>query len=146
MKGGDTGGVRKIRVMNRKMYAQAAEIGNTNLLPFHRFAAMMAGLYEASVTMVSRRTLYTPPQFDKLILQLIVMYLLMLCAFVPGIKGLISVTFATYLLYGLHLITIEFDHATGNTTPKSLKLVTIDTGRLERYLSDLKKEVKEGKV
>lgn len=133
--GGYEGALSKIRANNREMHEAGAKIGNTDLIPFHRMAAMMASVFELAVVIQSKRTNRTPLTYNLLLQQTIIMYLLLLVVFIPGVKGMISAVFAGYLLYGLFQITNDFDHVTGDTGDGNL--IVVDAKRISNYLTEL---------
>jgi hypothetical protein len=60
---------------------------------------MVEGIYEDSTYIISKKETSTPKEYDRLILHLIMFYLLLISIFISGYNGLISVIFASYLLY-----------------------------------------------
>lgn len=146
-KGEKEGAVRKLRILNRQMYTEAAKLGNSTMIPFHRLAAMMLGIYEESNYIMSKRVAFTPQEYDKFVIHMIVFYLLLITLFIPGINGLLSVVFASYLLYGLYYLTNEFDYIIGSDFRKGENnLITLDIQRLENYRDDLKSDMKKSKT
>ena len=129
------GALAKVRENNRVMYDEAAKIGNTEHIPFHRLAAMMSSVFELAVVIQSKRTNRTPVTYNLLLQQTIIMYLLLLVVFIPGAKGMISVIFAGYLLYGLFQITDDFDHVAGSDNENNL--IVVDAKRISNYLAEL---------
>lgn len=129
------GALARVRENNRIMYDEAAKIGNTDHIPFHRLAAMMSSVFELAVVIQSKRTNRTPITYNLLLQQTIIMYLLLLVVFIPGVKGMISVVFAGYLLYGLFQITDDFDHVAGDGSADNL--IVVDAVRISNYLEEL---------
>jgi len=129
------GALGRVRNLNREMSAAAAKIGNTDHIPFHRMAAMMSSMFELAIVIQSKRTNRTPLTYNLLLQQTIIMYLLLLVVFIPGAKGMISVVFAGYLLYGLFQITNDFDHVSGRVDDGNL--ITVDAERIKNYLEEL---------
>lgn len=134
------GGVRGIHKANERMYEQVSKFGNTELLPFHRISAMMKEVFEDSFYVLSKRTALTPRAYDSLLKQSTVLYLLLLIAFIPGIRGVLAVAFATYLLYGMYYITRDLDTVAGSFDDNRESLIYLRVDRLEWYLSELDKE------
>lgn len=132
------GSVRKVVQNNDDLYDKLAKIGNTELIPHHRMAAIADGLFSESVFILSWKSNYTPQAFDRLLLQIIVMYLLMVIAFIPGLAGVISTLVASYLLYGMYYVTREMDFATGE---EQEKLIRLEPMRLQNYLQMLEEEL-----
>ncbi len=130
------GAMADTRQINRELYREAAKIGNTELIPFHRLAAMMAKLFEESIVVQSKRTAHTPMAYNLLLQQTIIFYLLLLAAFIPGVNGLISVIFAGYLLYGMFQLTNDFDDVNG-FDGDAVTLITLNIERIKNYLTEL---------
>lgn len=133
------GTVGQVRDLNRNLYRECEKIGNTDLIPFHRLAAMLSAAGEQAVYIQSKRTNRTPLTYNLLLQQIIIMYLVLLVLFIPGVKGMISVIFAGYLLYGLFQITNDFDHVSGEENDGNL--ITVDAVRISNYLEELKETI-----
>ena len=131
------GSAKNTRIINEKFYNAAAKIGNTDLIPFHRLAAMMALLFEESIYIQSKKTNRTPAAYNILLQQTTLIYLILLLVFIPGMKGFISVIFAGYLLYGMYHITNDFDDVRGFKNDSKNNLIHIDTTRIHNYLEEL---------
>ncbi len=132
------GSVTAMRNYNRDLYQAAAKIGNTELIPFHRLAAMMQQVFELSISIQSRRTNQTPVAYNVLLQQTTIMYLLLLVLFIPGLRGMISVVFAGYLLYGMYQITNDFDDVIGDDDRNGdTNLIRMDAERIRNYLKEL---------
>ena len=131
-----TGVMAHTRRINRDMYEAAARIGNTELIPFHRLAAMMAQLFEAAIMVQSKRTTRTPVAYNLLLQQTIIFYLILLVVFIPGAKGIVSVVFAGYLLYGMFQLTNDFDDVNGFDGDE-ITLITLNVERIKNYLAEL---------
>ena len=135
-KGDLSGTLHEVRVLNQNLYRESEEIGNTELIPFHRLAAMLSAAGEQAVYIQSKRTNRTPVTYNLLLQQIIIMYLVLIVVFIPGIQGMVSVVFAGYLLYGLFQITNDFDHVSG--TENDGNLITVDAVRINNYLEELR--------
>ena len=134
------GALVSVRKNNKELYEQAKEIGNTELIPFHRLAAMMAGVFDQSIVIQQKRTSRTPKAYNILLQQTTIMYLLLLIVFIPGGKGMISVIFAGYLLYGMFHLTNDFDQVTATGSQGSDEnLITVSAERISIYLDELAK-------
>jgi predicted membrane chloride channel (bestrophin family) len=139
--GDRAGAVRGLRFANEKLHKGVAEIGNTEYIPFHRMAAMMQNLFEEGVYILSKRSAYTPKAYELLLQQTTVLYLILLLVFIPGIRGLISVVFACYLLYGMYYITKDLDIVAGSDTDVGESLVYLKPEKMQNFLDDLNKDL-----
>lgn len=133
-----SGSVTQMRRYNRNLYQTASKHGNSKLLPFHRIATSMQGIFELAISIQSQRTNQTPLAYNVLLQQTTIMYLLLLVLFIPGMKGMISVVFAGYLLYGMYQITNDFDDVIGDDDEDgSTNLIRMDAMRIRNYLKEL---------
>ena len=74
----------------------------------------------------------TPKAYDNLLHQATLVYLLLICLFTPGFNGVISVVMATYLLYGMYYVTVDFDYLFN----KKFTLIKIETQELNNLLKE----------
>ena len=76
----------------------------------------------------------TPPVYDNLLQQATILYLFLMVIFIAGPIGLISVLAATYLLYGMFQLTLDFDSIIGGEHD----LINIDLDDLHLLLQKFK--------
>ncbi len=70
---------------------------------------------------------FIPLAYNLLLQQANLLYLFLVTLFLPGATGLISVIIATYILYGLYHVTLDFDTAVGG----EYNLINVSTKELE---------------
>ncbi len=144
----DSGALKDVRKINEEIYLKAADIWNTEHIPFHRLAAMLWWMFEIAITIQSKRINRTPLTYNLLLQQVILVYLLGLAVFIPWYVGLISVIFGGYLLYGMFQLTNDFDDVRAPSHDKQQDiedgyLITLDAQRIENYLQELEEKNKE---
>lgn len=133
--GDEEGSVRKLVKINEELYKSALALGNEPLIPHHRLAALLSSLFEESTIILARKGSYTPEVYDRLLQQITLIYLVALVIFIPGLTGLLSVVFASYMLYGMYYVTRDLDIAAGRSDSSLIRLRPI---KLENYLNTLK--------
>lgn len=132
------GSVRQVVQNNQEFYKRMKGLGNTELIPHHRMCAMLEQMFSEAVFILSWKSNYTPQAFDRLLLQVIVMYLIMVVIFVAGFAGVISTIIAGYLLYGMYYVTKEMDL---QAYEGKESIIRLEPMRLSNYLGMLKTDL-----
>ena len=135
--------LKSVRKINEDLYNAAAKIGNTEHIPFHRLAAMMWSAFETAIFIQSKRINRTPLTYNLLLQQVVLIYLFLLCVFIPGYIGMISVVFGGYLLYWMFQLTNDFDDVRASSLDEEIdliegNLITLDAVKIENYLTELR--------
>ena len=131
---GEGNTTRKLDAINEELYRSILKLGNNPLIPHHRFVALVKDIFVDATFILSKREAYTPEVYDRLLQQITLIYLVSLVIFLPGLMGVISILFASYLLYGLYYVTQDLDFAAirGKAT-----LIRLHPVRLKEYLQTL---------
>lgn len=132
------GSVRQVVQNNQEFYKRLKILGNSELIPHHRMCALVEQMFSEAIFVLSWKSNYTPQAFDRLLLQVIVMYLLMVVVFVPGFAGVVSTIIAGYLLYGMYYVTKEMDL---NASEGKEAIIRLEPMRLANYLTMLKADL-----
>ncbi|MDD9953503.1 MAG: ion transporter [Candidatus Woesearchaeota archaeon] len=134
--GPDEHGMHEIQKANDDLYCAIRKVGDTKLVPHNRLIVFCKEIITDASFILGRKASYTPDAYDKLLQQITLMYLFLLVIFIPGMKGLISVLVATYVLYGMYYVTHDFDLAVGDDKAGLIKL---EPKRLEHYCNELER-------
>ena len=70
--------------------------------------------------LLSRMEIETDPVYDKFLRNITLLYSFLICVFLPGFLGLVSVVLATYVLGGMYMVIENMDRAIGFGDRKSL--------------------------
>lgn len=128
----DTGNALRLKKINDTLYQSILNtLKNDTIIPHHRFAALMSGFFTSANRIMIIKSTYTPVVYNTFLRHIVVLYIFLLCVFIPGLGGVISVIFATYLLYGMYYITDDFDLC---AKFDSVSLIKLDPERLHNYL------------
>lgn len=128
----DKGNALRLKKINEKFYNTIHRtLGNDSMIPHHRFAALMSRFFTSANRIVIIKSTYTPEVYNAFLHQIVIMYIFLLCVFIPGVSGVVSVLFATYLLYGMYYITGDFDLC---AKFDSISLIKLDPERMHNYL------------
>lgn len=74
-----------------------------------------------------------PSAYANLTHQAIFLYLIMLTIFIPGITGIVTITLAVHLLYGLYFISHDFDSIIGGD---EYNLISVKTDPLIDFVNE----------
>jgi len=85
---------------------------------------------------LSKKVRLTPKAYDTLLHQSTILYLALVCVFIPGITGMISIITATYILYGMYNLTQDLDSILGG----DFNLINIDMQELQHLVGKKKNE------
>jgi len=85
--------------------------------------------------LLQKRFDFVPTAYNLLLQQVTLLYLFLIVIFLPGATGLVSVIVATYILYGLYHVTLDFDTVTGS----EYNLISVSTNDIEKFILFLEK-------
>jgi hypothetical protein len=131
----DEGSMRKVMKLNSELYDSVRELGNSDLIPHHRLAALLKEIFVDASFILGRKTTYVPEAYDRILQQVLLIYLFLIAIFIPGVEGMLGAVLGTYLLYGLYYVTIDLD-----LSNKDVSLIDLEPKRLELFAEELGKQ------
>jgi len=100
-----------------------------------QLALFTAKLKRDAAFVLGEKSRMAPAAYDNMLQQATLVYITLLCLFVPGVAGVVFVTIATFLLYGMYHVSVDFDNPMGNDGG----LIEVETHELGEMLDRLEK-------
>lgn len=113
----------------QSIYREITKIEGVSGVISQEFSIMCADM--AYCLGVSRGRI--PAAYSVLTHQAILLYLLALTVFIPGIIGIVTITLAVHLLYGLYFISKDFDSIIGG---EEYTLISVRIDPLEDFIKE----------
>lgn len=94
-------------------------------------AVLYSKICEDAAFCLSKKKRLTPVPYDTLLFQATGLYLLAMTIFLPGTVGMVSVAMASYLLFGMYMLTRDFDTIVPSNDAHDL--ISVEIPELESF-------------
>jgi voltage-gated potassium channel len=94
-------------------------------------AILHGDLTRDAIFCFTKKRQVTPAAYDNLLQQSTIVYVFLICIFIPGATGIVSVFMSTYMLYGMYHVTVDLDTVISG----KYDLISVNTTEIESFLS-----------
>jgi len=119
----------KFDEINSKLYLKICRLEKSP----SEMAILHGELTRDAIFCLSKRDRLTPRAYDNLLQQSTIFYIFLIALFIPGLTGIISVFMASYMLYGMYYVTVDFDTLFGG----EFDLINVDLKDLEKLTKEI---------